>query len=66
MWMVSFCLHCESLIINAKMELTAEFKMMDLGRVTVFLGVRFHFLEEGLFLERQEYSKQLLATFSTD
>ena len=66
MWMVSFCLHCESLIINAKMELTAEFKMMDLGRVTVFLGVRFHFLKEGLFLEQQEYSKLRLAIFSME
>ena len=54
----------ESLIIDAKKQLMAEFKMKDLGRATVCLGVRFHFLEEGLFLEQQEYSKQFLGTFS--
>ena len=56
----------ESFILNAMKELMTGFKMKDLGRVTVFLGVRFHFLMEGLFIEQQEYSKQLLATFSMD
>ena len=56
----------ESLIINAKKELIAEFKMTDLRPVTVFMGARSHFLEEGLFLEQHEYSEQLLATLSMD
>lgn len=50
--------------MHAKKQLMAEFETEDMGRVNEFLSMRFHFLEEGLFLEQRECTKQLSPIFS--
>ncbi|KAF6212808.1 hypothetical protein GE061_010517 [Apolygus lucorum] len=54
---------CEKWIVDLKQVMSANFDMKDIGNLVMFLGLRLHFLPDGLLINQEAYVNQLIKRF---